>query len=532
MEKKSRTKIIYINIIITLISQILQILLGFIIRKLFINTLGVHYLGYNSVFQNLLQMLNLADFGIGIAITSYLYTPLARDDMRTVSALMYMYKRIYQLMGLIVFILGIIMSLFLPILIPDAVCSAAYLRLFFYINLAGTVSTYFLAYKRTLLIADQKSYVIAIVDSAINLVFSIIQIGILLLAPSYSMYLLVTIAKNIIANIFLSSKSDKTYGKVGNKKDNLILNEYRPKVYQYVKDVFIARTGSFIYYSTDNIIISLFMGSIVTGYLSNYTLITTQVSNVINQILASVQATFGNYVSVNEDIDKQMKMADNYLCVNFCVGNFSMICIMFLIQPFIQLMFGREYILNFSTAVWLAINLMLTIMMQLPAQVFMIYKLYRYDRLIIIISAMSNIIISIALVNVIGINGVLIGTFITSLLYLFSRLYIISRHVYHIPYRHYVLKILRYGLVSIISVVLVYLMTKGITGISVMSFVIRMICVGISSVIIPSACLIVTREFDFLIQKLVPQRLRKFCSKYVVWCICVISVLIFMLLGE
>ncbi len=86
-----------------------------------------------------------------------------------------------------------------------------------------------------------------------------------------------------------------------------------------------------------------------------------------------------------------------------------------------KIVFGERMLLSFSTALWLGINLMLTFLIQLPSQVFVIYKLFRYDRPIIITSAVLNIVMSIALVNKLGINGVLIGTFITSLIYLFFK---------------------------------------------------------------------------------------------------------------
>lgn len=91
MEK--RTKIVYVNSIVALGSQICQVLIGFITRKLFIDYLGVEYLGYNSVFANILQMLNLADLGIGVAITSYLYKPLSENNKKKITAIMYIYIR-------------------------------------------------------------------------------------------------------------------------------------------------------------------------------------------------------------------------------------------------------------------------------------------------------------------------------------------------------------------------------------------------------------------------------------------------------
>lgn len=140
---RKRIKTVYINSIVALIAQICQVILGFITRKVFIDYLGVEYLGYNSVFANILQMLNLADLGIGVAITSYLYKPLAENNNKRIIAIMYIYKKLYSIIGFIVLGFGLVVSVFLKTLIPDANCGIWYLRLLFYINLIGTVSTYF-----------------------------------------------------------------------------------------------------------------------------------------------------------------------------------------------------------------------------------------------------------------------------------------------------------------------------------------------------------------------------------------------------
>lgn len=526
INNNTRTQKAYINSIVTLAANILQILLGFIIRKLFINYLGITYLGYNSVFTNILQMLNLADMGIGVAITSYLYKPLADNNKERIAAIMAIYKKIYALLGVIVLGAGLIVSIFLNLLIPDATCSIWYLRILFYINLIGTVSTYFLAYKRTLLIADQKSYLTNIVDTVIYYVISALQIVSLVLAPSYIFYLSLAIVKNIISNIVISIKVNKQYRYINNEPNLTLINEYKPKIWQYVKDVFISRIGAVVYYSTDNVILSVLKGSLLTGFLSNYTMITGQLNIVVTQVLSSVQATFGNFINTTDDKNARMKMTDNYFCVNFCIGNFCMICFSLLVQPFIKLFFGENMMLGFSTAMWLGINLMLTFLIQLPSQVFVIYKLFKYDRPIIIISATLNIVISIAFVKVMGINGVLIGTFITSLVYLFSRFYIIAKYVYKIRYWYYVKKIVSYGGISTLTFIFTYYVSKVFDGDGMFMFVEKIAIVGIVSILSTSFFLSFMQEFEFLRHKLIPKKFRKYVNTIVIGLGCITFVII------
>ncbi len=531
MSRMSRTKTVYINSSVTLISQIFQVILGFVIRKLFIDYLGVEYLGYNSVFANILQMLNLADMGIGVAITSYLYKPLAENNLDRISAIMKIYKNIYCILGLIVFGVGLIFSINLNVLIPDAACSILYLRILFYINLIGTVSTYFLAYKRTLLIADQKSYIANIVDTSVYFVISILQLISLIIFPNYIIYLSLNIAKNIISNILISLNVNKNYSFINNNADLNLINEYRPQIIQYVKDVFVSRIGAVIYYSTDNIILSVIKGSLLTGYLSNYTLITGQLNTVVNQVLSSVQATFGNFISVTNSNEEKMKMTNNYFCVNFCIGNFCMLCFSLLAQPFIKLFFGEAMLLDLSTAIWLGVNLLLTFLIQLPSQVFVIYKLFRYDRPIIIVSATLNIIISIILVNILGINGVLIGTFLTSLIYLFSRFYIIAKYVYNVRYFDYVKRIFYYGLISIFTFLILYFATMNLNGTGVIWFAIKTVIVGLLAVFCTALFLAFTKEFEFLKNKLLPKKIRKYANKWVIAIVCILIIVISVILG-
>lgn len=517
-EENSRAKNVYLNSGITLISLILQILLGFIVRRLFIIHLGNSYLGYDSVFSNILQMLNIADLGIGVAITSFLYKPLARKNNETVTALMYLYKRVYQMIGVIVLVLGVGISLFLPVIIPDAVCSVGRLRLYFFIYLAGTISTYYLAYKRTLLVADQRSYTTMVIDTVVFWGISCCQILTLCFHPNYTLYLIAAVAKNIIANIIITIRCNRRYSYLKLPVNKKIYELYKPQIIVYVKDLFISKIGAYVFYSTDNLVLSIFRGSILAGYLSNYTIITQQVNNVIMQILSSVQAVYGNFVSVIDEKEEQRKMTDNYFFVNSFLGIFCMLCVMFLIQPFVQIFFGKIYVLDNITVVLLAVNLMLSIMIQLPSQVFMIYKLYHYDRPIILISAGLNIVISVVLVKRLGVNGVLIGTFVASLIYLFSRFYIIGCRIYQISYRHYVIIIFKYFLVAAIAVFIMYVATLSINAVTIFSMIMKVIIIGILAVVVPMSFLVVSDEFQFVVNTLFPGKIRKFFSKYFIWC--------------
>lgn len=507
---KNAKLIVYKNIFVTLFAQIIKLLLRFALQKVFICTLGAAYLGYNSVFANILEMLNMADLGVGIAITSFLYKPLADHNYDRVNALMYMYKRIYHFIGLGVAIIGVFITFLLPIVIPDAECSNLYLRFLFIINLVGTVSTYFLAYKRTLVIAKQKSYYTNSVDLLTNIVGTILQIIFLFVTPNYIIYSFINIGKNIGSNIIIGISCDKENGRLSNEIDRELVREYRQPIVQYVKDVFISKIGAYIYHSTDNIIISMFKGSLSAGYLSNYTLITTGVYAVLNQLLASIQATYGNFVASNDDREKQYEMTSNYMFVNFIMGNTCLLCCLLLFQPFMRIYLGTEYLLEYSTVILLSVNVFLTIILVIPSQIFIIYKLYQYDKYIILFSAVFNIVLSAVLVNYIGLNGVLIGTLVTSLIYLFSRLYIIASKIFKVSNWEYLKKIFIYLCITIITLCITSISIKGIYVNSWISLICEGIMVGITCLLTALLLSYRMKEAKYLLFKLLPFRKRMY----------------------
>ena len=90
------------NIAIAMISQLIIIILGFVSRKVFIDSLGTDYLGINGLLTNVLSMLSLVEGGMGVSIVYHLYKPLAQDDIPQVISLVQFYKKVYGYLAIAV----------------------------------------------------------------------------------------------------------------------------------------------------------------------------------------------------------------------------------------------------------------------------------------------------------------------------------------------------------------------------------------------------------------------------------------------
>ena len=169
MERKSRFNYSIINSIVGGSSQIISLLTGFILQTIFIKTLGATYLGVKGLFSNILSVLSFSELGIGTAITFSLYKPLAQDNKKQIAAIMRFFKHTYEVIGILVGVLGVILipfiNFFTHIRIP-------YLYIYYLLFLANTVISYFYTYERTLLNADQLNYI----NLTNQIVFKVIQV--------------------------------------------------------------------------------------------------------------------------------------------------------------------------------------------------------------------------------------------------------------------------------------------------------------------------------------------------------------------
>lgn len=180
-----RTKNSIKNIIVALIGQIAGIILQFLTRRVFISMMSQELLGVNSVFANLLAVLSLAEMGIGSAITFSLYKPLAEHDNKQIASIMTFYKHVYRIIAIVVLLFGAAIIPFFPLIIKEKIDG---LLMYYVLYLTSSVASYLCAYKRTLIIADQKSYISSIYRYSYIVILNITQILLLKRYQNYAYF--------------------------------------------------------------------------------------------------------------------------------------------------------------------------------------------------------------------------------------------------------------------------------------------------------------------------------------------------------
>jgi glycosyltransferase family protein len=412
MEKSvSRVKQTEKNVIFGFVNKFVMLLLTFISKKFFLRFIGVEYLGINSLFSNILSILCLADLGLGVAMTYSFYKPLSDNDEVKITSLVNFYKIIYRVISFTVFAMGMIAIPFLKFLVKT---EEPIQGLYFYYILfvLQTCASYLFVYKTTLLISDQRNYICNIISTIVNIVKVSAQIIIIYFLKNYYIYIFMDILGVLASNIILSVIANKKYPFLKNK--NRLDNEEKKPIINNLKSVFLYKLSAVMINSTDNIIISVIFGTAILGYYSNYYTIINQLSPILTIIFSALTSSLGNLI-VTSNEKKQFSVFKISMFVSNYLGLVLSIGFMLLCQDFIVLWLGKDCLLDNFLVISLSLNLFYSSINQPIWTYREASGLYQKTKYIMLITAITNIILSIIFAYIWGISGVILATFVSKL---------------------------------------------------------------------------------------------------------------------
>lgn len=502
MKQRSRTENSIINSAMSIVTQVLTVVLNFAVKTVFIKMLNDEYLGVNGLFTNIITMLSLADLGIGIAIPYSLYKPLAKKDEHKINVLMNFYKKVYTIIGIAVLLIGLSLTPFLGLIIKDIPKNVPHLSLIYILFVIHSASSYFFVYKKFLIDSDQKGYITSRIIFTFSTLLSIIQIILLITTKNYILFLLSSIILVIIQNIYISSKANKLYPFIKNKTDEKLEKEDMEGIKKNVSSLFIYKVGTVIMNGTDNIIISKFIGLIIVGFYSNYVLIINSITTVLNQIFNAITSSIGNLV-VTTNKKRSKEVYDNLNFANFWLYALFGVCIIVLINPFINIWIGKKYVMGFSIVFLLVLNFYVLGMQSVTNSFRNAYGLFWIAKYRPIIMVIINIVISVVLVQFIGIEGVLIGTLVSRLVTTaWLDPYIVHKYGFEISPKSYYIDYLKYLVIFIaISIILNYFVSMvAINNIFILILIAILVVISVNVILV--LLFFKTSEFNYFYDKI------------------------------
>lgn len=417
-----RTKEAARNTIISLGSYTVILILGFVSQRIFKDVLGQEYLGIHSLFSNIMTMLAVAELGFGTAIVSNMYKPVAENNYDEINALLQLYHKIYRILALVIFSIGMVLLPFINVIVGDDYSIPSNARIVFLFYLTDTVGSYFITYKRSVIYANQKAYYTNTIHTISVTLMNVIQIIILLLTGNYYLYLFARVIFRILENISINILANKMYPYIKTKERYSVDKKIKQSIAKKVKGLIFHRLGTFFVLGSDNIIISMLpnLGLLSVGLYSNYLMILNQINAILTQVFSALTASVGNLL-VENDQSKTYKTFKKIQFFNGWIYVVCSVCFCFISIPFVELWMGKEYILPMSVVVALTINMFFRGMRGCYGTFKDAAGIFYEDRFVPLIESAINIIFSVVLGYIFGLVGVFIGTICSNMiLFLYS----------------------------------------------------------------------------------------------------------------
>lgn len=413
MSQNSRTKNSLVNVATGFGGQLLSTILKFVVRTVFIHALGKEYLGISGLFTNILSMLSLAELGVGSAIAFRLYKPLAERDEKKVRVLVKFYKLAYKAIGAVILLLGILLIPFLPKLIKDydslegLGINATILFLLF---LMQSVSSYlFLAYRSTVVTADQKKYILDLVDYAVRIVTCILQIIILVVLKSFMAFTIVAVCTAIANSLCKGIIAKKKYPEFFVPEPDKLTKAEIKEMFQDCGALMLYKMNEVIVKASDNLVLSAFIGITFVGMYSNYMLLYRTFVDLIKRIFSAFRASMGNLFATGSiEVQYRFFMVVNLLsAVLFGTAGVGVaVCGNEMIETWL----GKDYLLAQPVPILIGIELFFAGVVVNLGQVRSVSGIFRQAWYRPLLGIVINIVVSVTLVHIWEVSGVIMGT--------------------------------------------------------------------------------------------------------------------------
>lgn len=443
------------NILFGYLSNAVTGVLGIVLQYIFINRLGETLLGVNSTYSSILSVLSLAELGIGTAVNFSLYGPVARGETETVKAYMKFYKNAYRVIALVVAVVGLALVPFLKYIIKDPVGidSNRDLINYYLIFLFNTVSSYFVAYKYSLPNAEQKNYIQSNVLTLTKIATVLVQIVILLVVPNFYLYLLAAAVIELVQKIFANIYLNRKYPCLKEKDVRKLTEEEKTDIRKKTGALVCHKVGDAARLQTDSIIITGFINVTMSGYVDNYNKFINLVSNFVNVIFNSVISGFGNLIATESE-QKQYEMFRVYRFFASWIYGYSAVGFYLLLTPLVVFIYGERFALPGAVIGAILIDYYFKGERVVLSNYKTAAGVFEQDKFLPLIQGAVNLVLSVILVQRIGLVGVYIGTIVSGLIANVVRPVIIYRVCFDRRANGYFYDAFRYIGVSAVALVI------------------------------------------------------------------------------
>ena len=420
-----RTKNALKNVIISLGTHVFLLLLGLLLRRILLTGFDTELVAYDGLLSNIFSLLAIADLNAGSLFNFHMYQAFARQDQDRVNHLMSLFRGLYRILGGVMVCLCVGIYFLLPAIFGDKVQLWSYFRLMYVIYAVGAVSTYFLGYWQTLLVAGQKEYQIAAAQTACSTTSQIAKAVILLTTRSFLLYLLITGAANLTTQLLIRHRARKEYPQI--RFTPVTREDYQKEgFFHQLRDLVVIRLAGTVMYSTDHLLMTLLVNIRASALYSNYCLIGATVNALFVRLIMPLRATLADMI-YKEDKVKSYRIFRMTDLISFFLASVLLVCYFVVFQSAITVFFGGQFLLTEGFVLTYALQNYVNMKYQAVAQMRGSFGEYGTEKRCSVIGMLLNLVLSVLLSRYWGAAGIVLGTVIALCSFWHSHIIIVER---------------------------------------------------------------------------------------------------------
>ena len=427
MDRKK--KLLY-NTVTSLLYQVVGILSGFILPRMFLAFYGSAVNGVVSSISQFLGFISLCECGVGAVVQSALYKPLAENDSAAYSRIFRSSERFFRKIAWILVGYTALLMVLFPYLTDGRFDYFYTLILVFVISISSFAQYYFGMTYRLFLSADQLGFIQMGTQTVILVLNTGCSILLMYLGASVQVVKLVSSLIFLVQPIVFSAVARRRY-KI-DRKIELQGEPIRQKWNGLAQHIAAVVLGN-----TDTVVLTLFTTLETVSVYSVYFLVVNGVKQIVVSLTTGFQAMLGNMLAKGErdTLDRTFS--------GFEWGLHTVVTMAFtatgvLIVPFVRVytsgIVDTDYVVPLFAVLMTVAQA--AYCLRLPYNTMVLAAgHYKQTQASAIIEAVINVVLSVVLVIRFGLVGVAIGTLAAMLyrtLYLvfYLRHFILRRSVY------------------------------------------------------------------------------------------------------
>ena len=449
MAKHKKAPVGLLNTVSSLFLQIVTIIGGFIIPRLILGHFGSETNGLVSSLNQFLKYVSLLEGGLNGVIMSYLYKPLASRDYKKVSGVVVASTRFFRRISYIFIGYAVILAFIYPILSHSSFSYGfvASLTMILGIKLFSQYC-FSLSYKN-LLLASKHGYIInfsQIILITLDVISAIIVVNFF---PSIHalkfISALIYILQPIIYGYYVKKhfKLDRSVnpdsGLIASRWDGLSIN-----------------IAYFIHSNTDVTLLTIFTRRETVSVYGVYALVIAGLRNLVISIESGIGPSLGNLYAIGDQKELNRKF-DLFEYVIF-LATFSLFTIGgLLITPFVMIytrnVIDADY---FQPLFFFFFLLGEAIYVLRSPYVRLAYSAGKFKdmRKEAYIEAGINIVISIILVQSLGLVGVAIGTLVAMTYRTLFQIWYLRKHLLNRPFLKFLKRFMAFAVPTLLGIIL------------------------------------------------------------------------------